>query len=82
MMILCLFVCFQSLFFSSQQQMIKKLTLGDGGFCVMKTRITSIYLARGEPFVSEARSSKGPKALFTIFLYSNWVVMGPAANKR
>lgn len=45
----CLFVCFQSLLFSSQQQMIKKLTLErashDGErFCVMKTRIY-VYLS-------------------------------------
>jgi hypothetical protein len=55
--------------FSSQQQMIKKLTLDDGGLCVVKTRITSIYLS-----LAVSAFVKQPKS-FKIFLYSNWVVI-------
>lgn len=59
--LLLLFVCFRfrEFLFSSQQQMIKKLTLDAGGFCVMKTR-NYVYLSRqsrGESFVRVQKAS-------------------------
>lgn len=70
---ICLFVFPASFFFSSQQQMIKKLTLEDGrvGFlCSGNTH----YLA-STPSAARLLSRFEERNLFKIFSYSNWVVI-------